>query len=168
MLGSEQTLECGKEEADSEHSSVCVSSTQRTHPSLPTGIIVWDTPLLAAEAEEKLPGAFYSSGGHRDYLTVLSPKHEVAEELPEMLEDQANTTGFEFECQSLHLHNLHLHRLQKPVPDITCRAQGCARTKIFTTSGKPADVRVLDFTDLGEVCLFAKAGYLWLLMVGMF
>lgn len=55
---------------------------------------MWDTPLLAAEAEEKLPGAFYSSGVHRDPLTVLSPKHEVAEELPEMLEDQANTTGF--------------------------------------------------------------------------
>lgn len=32
---------------------------------------------------------------------------------------------------------------------------------IFTTSGKPADVPVLDFTDQGGLCLFAKAGYLW-------
>lgn len=71
-------------------------NSHRTNSSLspsPWQSSAWDAPLLAAEAEEKLPGGFCSSGGHRDHLTVLSPKHEVAEELPEMLEEQPNTTG---------------------------------------------------------------------------
>lgn len=147
MLCSELALGWREEEADSECSSLCASPghchlREQTHSSLP----VWDTPLLAAEAQEKLPGGFYSSGGHRHHLTVLSPEHKVAEELPEMLEDQSNTTGFGF---YLILSHCSCTMLQNPVPDITCRALGRARTKIFTTSGKPADIPALDFSDKG-------------------
>lgn len=118
-------------------------NSQRTNSSLspsPWQSSAWDTPLLAAEAEEKLPGGFCSSGGHRDHLTVLSPKHEVAEELPEMLEEQPNTTGLVIISVSV----LHLHNTPKTSARILI-----SRRKISMTSVKPAGVPVLDFTDKG-------------------
>lgn len=129
-----------------------VSSENKPIPPSPQESSAWDSPLLAAEVEESPQLVFTALV---DTGTV-SPKARGGRRASR----NAGRPTEHHKGLVFHLSVSHCPctMLQKPVPDITCRAQGCARTTIFTTSGKPADVHVLDFPDKGKLYLFAKAG----------